>query len=82
MARSGECILLCTQLQKLHSITWMQITLLSNCRFIKQIGDIVVIFEDVHHSSEKHMTEDVIRVHVVKLSGFLWKPDDGNVSNN
>lgn len=59
----------------------MQVILLSNCQFIRQLGDIVVIFENVHESSEKHMKEAVTRVHVVNLKGFLWKPTDENVSN-
>ena len=80
MARSGECTLLTLQSQYAHyGIVLVQVNLLSNCRFMKQIGSIVVVFEDIAKGATKHTKEAVTVVHVVNLEGFLWEDAEENV---
>ena len=80
MARSGECTLLTLQSQYAHyGIVLVQVNLLSNCQLVKQIGSIVVVFEDIAEGATKHTKEAVTVVHVVNLEGFLWEDAEENV---
>lgn len=38
-----------------------------------------VIYENVPKFADHHMKESIIRVHIVTLTGFMWKDDPANV---
>jgi hypothetical protein len=50
------------------------------CTLFKRLGDeVFIIHENVPTSSDHHMKEHIIRVHIVNLAGFIWKDDSTNV---
>ena len=55
----------------------MQVSLIPNCTIQGKVGELYVVFESV--AKQDKMPEDVTRVHIVNLKGFMWKDDEDNV---
>jgi hypothetical protein len=59
---------------------FLQISLIMQCTLKMQLNDdVFIIYENVPSNSDHHMKEDITRVHIVHLTGFLWKDDADNV---
>jgi hypothetical protein len=55
-----------------------QVSLKSQCTLFRQINEHVIVVHE-HVPKDHHMTEDIIRVHVVNIEGFLWEDSEQNV---
>lgn len=73
----------CTPHCTCHCFLWPQFhqsNLVAQCTLQKQLNDdVFIIYEHVPTNSDHHMKENITRVHVVSLAGFLWKDDEDNV---